>query len=164
MPRINRDVIAALFLVALTSVFFAASFTIRVTSYGTVGSDVWPRAILVGLGALCVLYLVNSLRGLYDTGDERAASGGLAGWFARYRNALWCFAMYALFLITLPYLGVLVGGILFVFIVLNLMGGWRPARLAVHGAIAVGSMGVMWSIFTFGLRVILPEGELFRFW
>ncbi|NQU72837.1 MAG: tripartite tricarboxylate transporter TctB family protein [Rhodospirillales bacterium] len=164
MPRINRDVIAASFLVALTCVFFAASFGIRATSYGTVGSEVWPRAILVALGALCLLYLVNSLRGFYDTDEVRANGGGLIGWVAKYRNALWCFAMYALFLITLPYLGILVGGILFVFIVLNLMGGWRPARLAVHGAIAVGSMGVMWSIFTFGLRVILPEGELFRFW
>lgn len=163
MPRLSRDVVTALFLVVLTCVFFAATFSIRVTSYGTVGSDVWPRAILVVLGALCVLYLVNSLRGLYDTDSEKPG-GGLTGWLARYRNALWCFAMYGLFLITLPYLGILIGGILFVFIVLNLMGGWRPAQLGVHGAIAICTMGAMWAIFTFGLRVILPEGELFRFW
>lgn len=164
MPRISRDVIAALFLVALTCVFFAASFTIRVTSYGTVASHIWPRAILVALGALCLLYLVNSLRGLYDTGDNSAASAGLTGWLAKYRNALWCFFMYGLFLYSLPYLGMLIGGILFVFIVLNLMGGWRPAQLATHGAIAIGTMGAMWALFTFGLRVILPEGELLRFW
>jgi tripartite tricarboxylate transporter TctB family protein len=163
MPRINRDVIAALFLVATTSVFFAATFSIRVTSYGTVGSDVWPRTILVGLGALCVLYLVNSLRGLYDT-EEKPPGGGLKGWFSTYRNALWCFVMYGLFLITLPFLGILIGGVLFVWIVLNLMGGWRPALLAMHGAVAVGTVGAMWAIFTFGLRVILPEGELIRFW
>jgi hypothetical protein len=163
MPRLSRDVVTALFLVALTCVFFAATFSIRVTSYGTVGSDVWPRAILVVLGALCVLYLVNSLRGLYDTDSEKPG-GGLTGWFARYRNALWCFAMYGLFLITLPDLGILIGGILFVFIVLNLMGGWRLAQLGAHGAIAICTMGAMWAIFTFGLRVILPEGVLFRFW
>ncbi len=163
MSRISRDVVAAVFLVALSCVFFAATFTIRETSYGTVGSEVWPRAILVGLGALSLLYLVNSLRGLYDT-SERAPGGGLAGWFRRYRNALWCFVMYALFLSTLPYLGILIGGILFVFIVLNLMGGWRPAQLALHGAIAIGTIGAMWTVFTFGLRVMLPEGELIRFW
>lgn len=163
MLRINRDVVVAVFLVSLSCIFFAATFTIRKTSYGTVGSEIWPRAILVGLGALCLLYLVNSLRGMYDTGG-RGPGGGLGGWFARYRNALWCFVMYALFLSTLPYLGILIGGIMFVFIVLNLMGGWRPAQLGVHGAIAIGTMGAMWAVFTFGLRVILPEGELFRFW
>ena len=163
MERINRDVIAALFLVALTCMFFAASFTIRVTAYGTVASHVWPRAILVGLGALCVLYLVNSLRGLYQ-GDDSGSRMGLTGWLAKYRNALWCFFMYALFLFTLPYLGILIGGVLFVFVVLNLMGGWRITQLAMHGVIAVGTMGAMWAIFTFGLRVILPEGELLRFW
>ena len=72
--------------------------------------------------------------------------------------------MYGLFLIGLPYVGILVAGILFVFIVLNLMGGWRPLQLVVHGIIAVGTMGSMWAIFTFALQVILPEGELFRIW
>ena len=163
MLRINRDVIAALFLVVFTCVFFAASFTIRVTSYGTVASHVWPRAILVGLGALCVLYLVNSLRGVYDT-QPNVGPGGFLNWFSKYRTALCCFIMYGLFLIGLPYVGILVAGILFVFIVLNLMGGWRPLQLVVHGIIAVGTMGSMWAIFTFALQVILPEGELFRIW
>ena len=93
MLRINRDVIAALFLVVFTCVFFAASFTIRVTSYGTVASHVWPRAILVGLGALCVLYLVNSLRGVYDT-QPNVGPGGFLNWISKYRNALCCFIMY----------------------------------------------------------------------
>ena len=163
MQNLNRDVIAALFLVALTCTFFAASFTIRVTSYGTVGSHVWPRVILIALGALSTLYLINSLRGVYNDNTERQ-EGGPTAWLVKYGNALWCFFMYAMFLITLPYLGILLGGILFVFIVLNLMGGWRPKLLAIHGAIAVGTMGTMWAIFTFGLHVILPEGQVLLFW
>ena len=163
MQILNRDVVAALFLVALTCTFFAASFTIRVTTYGTVGSYVWPRVILIALGALSVLYLINSLRGIYND-DTARPHGGPIAWFVRYRNALWCFCMYAMFLITLPYLGILLGGILFVFIVLNLMGGWRPMSLVIHGTIAAGTMGAMWAIFTFGLQVMLPEGQVIRFW
>ena len=70
----------------------------------------------------------------------------------------------ALFLAPLDYLGMLIGGILFVFLLLNLLGGWRPKQLAIHGAIAVSTMGAMWAVFTFGLRVILPEGEILRIW
>jgi predicted membrane-bound spermidine synthase len=72
--------------------------------------------------------------------------------------------MYGLFLITLPYLGMLIGSTLFVFLLLNLLGGWNPGRVAVHGVIAVSAMGAMWAVFTFGLRVILPEGEILRIW
>lgn len=162
MARTNRDIIAAVFLLALTCVFYAATFTIRKTSYGTVGSEVWPRAILVAQGVLCILYLANALRGRYPT--DHARGGGIAGWFSTYRNAMICFAMYGLFLFTLPYLGMLIGSTLFVFLVFNFLGGWGVRRMAVHGAIAVVAMGAMWAIFTFGLRVILPEGEVLRIW
>ena len=80
-------------------------------------------------------------------------------WIARYRNALWCYGLFALFLISLPYLGMLVGGALFVFACLTALGapGWRSVPL--HAAIAVVSVGAMWAVFTFALRVFLPEGE-----
>ncbi len=39
-----------------------------------------------------------------------------------------------------------------------------PAKCAIHGAIAAATMGAMWAVFTFGLRVILPEGEILRIW
>ena len=163
MVRLNRDVIAAVVLLALTGVFFAATFTIRATGYGTVGSEIWPRAILVVLGALCLVYLVEALRGVAGA-PTKARGGGLSGWFSAYRNALSCFFMYGIFLFTLPYLGMLIGGILFVFLLLNILGGWQLRQLAVHGAIAVCTIGAMWAIFTFGLRVILPEGEILRIW
>lgn len=161
MAILNRDSIAAVVLLALTGVFYAATFTIRATGYGTVGSEVWPRAVLVALGALCLLYLVNSLR---EGRAAEAGGGGLVGWFSTYRNALSCFFMYGVFLVTLPYLGMLIGGIAFVFLLLNILGGWQPRQLAIHGAIAVCTIGAMWAIFTFGLRVILPEGEILRIW
>ncbi len=163
MGRINRDVVIAVVLVVFTAVFYGATYGIRKTVYGTVGSEVWPRTILIALGALCLIYLINAWRDRHETQGERRG-GGLTGWFSTYRNALLCFGMYALFLATLDYLGMLIGGILFVFLLLNLLGGWSPRRLAVHGAIAVSTMGAMWAVFTFGLRVFLPEGEILRIW
>ena len=163
MGRINRDVVIAVVLVLFTAVFYGATYTIKKTSYGTVGSEVWPRAILIALGTLCLIYLINSWRDRHETQGARRG-GGWKGWFSTYRNALLCFVMYALFLATLDYLGMLIGGILFVFLLLNLLGGWRPKQLAIHGAIAVSTMGAMWAVFTFGLRVILPEGEILRIW
>lgn len=162
MSRSKRDIISAGFLLVLTCVFYAATFTIKQTSFGTVGSEVWPRAILIGQGLLCILYLTNALRGRHQTGEARG--GGISGWFSTYRNALICFGMYGLFLVTLPYLGMLIGTILFVFLLLNFLGGWGMRRMATHGAIAVIAMGAMWAVFTFGLRVILPEGEILRIW
>ena len=37
-------------------------------------------------------------------------------------------------------------------------------KITNHLIISVVTICVMWSIFTFGLKVILPEGELIRIW
>ena len=155
----TRDSYVALFLLALCGVFFHASFDIEVTNYGTIQSSLWPRMVLTALTAMSALFLVTSLR-RPDDGPVVAAGG----FFRRYRNALWIFALFFAFVATLPVLGMLIGGFLFVFLALSALG---PARLAVrplaiHGAIAALAVGLMWAIFTFGLRVILPEGELLR--
>ncbi len=159
MGRINRDTAAAIFLLVLCGVLFSASFFIRDMGYEGLGSEVWPRIVLVVATALSLLYLVRSVVSPPVAGD--AGPAGLMGWYATYRNAIWCFVAFGLFLVTLPYLGMLIGGVLFVFVVLTLLGGWDARALATHGAIALLSVGAMWAIFTFGLRVILPEGEIF---
>lgn len=161
MSGINRDTIVAVCLLALCGVFFWASFDIREMGYATIGADVWPRLILLALFVLSVIYLFQSLRRT-ETGIDEAAEG--KGWTERYRNALWCYALFGLFLITLPFLGMLLGGILFVFAALTVMGerNWR-AHLT-HAAIAIGTIGIMWAIFTYWLRVILPQGEILRLW
>ena len=162
MARSKRDIFAAAFLLILTCVFYAATFTIRKTSFGIVGSEVWPRAILIAQGVLCIIYLANALRGLYQT--DHPGECGIAGWFSRYRNALICFALYGIFLVTLPYAGMLIGSIAFVFLLFNFLGGWGARQMVFHGTMAVIAMGGMWAVFTFGLRVILPEGEILRIW
>jgi len=47
-----------------------------------------------------------------------------------------------------------------VFVLLCALGGWSPRDMAIHAAVAVISVGGMWSLFTFGLNVLLPTGIL----
>ncbi len=155
----NRDTVIAILLLLLCGLFIWASFDIRQPDYGILGPAAWPRAVLAVLTFFCLIYLFQSLRaGPGAKGDSEAA--GLRGWFSRYRNPLWCYGIYLAFLVTLPYLGALIGGIALVFALLTVLGGFKPRQLLLHAVVASLSMGAMWALFTFGLRVILPQGEI----
>ena len=161
MIGLNRDSLIAILLLALCGILAWASFDIRNPDYGTLAPAAWPRAVLAVLGVFCVIYLVQSLRaGAGQKPAGPAAGRGLGGFLQAYRNPIACYLIYFLFMVSLPYLGALIGGILLVFALLTVLGGWQPRALALHAVIAVVSMGFMWSLFTFGLRVLLPRGEL----
>jgi hypothetical protein len=162
MNRINRDTGVAIFLLLFCGIFFAATFDIRETSYGTPGAGVWPRIILLALTLLSAGYLAQSLKRGAVARDDGAP--GLKGWLGTYRNALWCYFLFAMFLVTMPYLGMLLGGVLFVFGTLTALGRRDGRGLIVHAAIALGTIGFMWGVFTYGLHVMLPQGELFYGW
>ncbi len=85
----------------------------------------------------------------------------MRGWISYWRNPLWCFALFFAYLATLPVLGMLIGGVLFVFVLLGMLGGWKGRKPLVHGAVALLAIGGMWSLFTFGLDVMLPSGMIF---
>jgi len=158
VSAINRDTAVAVFLLLFCGVFYAASFQIEQTSYGTIGADVWPRLVLGVLFVLSTVYLFQSVR----MGPDEAVKQ--EGFLARYRNAILCYGLFLGFLLTLDFLGMLLGGVLFVFMALSVLGERTPRQLAIHAGVAVVSVGAMWSIFTFALRVILPEGEVLSIW
>ena len=158
MSRLNRDVYIAIVLLLLCGVFFAASFDIRDIDYGILMPAAWPRAILIALSILSIIYLVQSLR--RGAPDEPVEPLSIKGVIAKYRNPLWCYGLFLLFLLTLDYLGMLIGGILFVFSLLTAIGGVSKRNLVVHGIIAVVMVGAMWSLFTYALGVIFPQGEI----
>jgi putative tricarboxylic transport membrane protein len=160
---VNRDTIVAILLLVFCAVMLWASTAIRDPGFEQMGAEVWPRIILVLLSGLSLVYLVQSRHSDGATGDAPSAGGeDGAGWFARYQNPIWCFLLFLGFLLAIPYLGMLVAGILFVFLMMSVLGGWTPRLMAMHAVIAILSVGAMWSIFTFGLRVMLPEGDLFQ--
>ena len=94
MSRINRDTGVAIFLLLFCGIFFAATFDIRETSYGTPGAGVWPRIILLALTLLSAGYLAQSLKRGVAARDDGAPD--LTSWLGTYRNALWCYFLFAM--------------------------------------------------------------------
>jgi len=159
VSAINRDAVVAVFLLLFCAAFYAASFQIEQTAYATIGAEVWPRLILGVLFVLSAVYLFQSVRRGAGEAAERKA-----GFVSRYRNAILCYGLFLAFLLTLDFLGMLLGGVAFVFLALTVLGARTPRQLAIHAVVALVSVGAMWSIFTFALRVILPEGEVLSIW
>ena len=164
MARLNRDIIVAIVLLLGCGVFFWRTFYIPDMDYESLGSEVWPRAILVLFALLTLGYLFQSLKKLPEKASADDAGGGLMGWISRYQNALWCYGLFFAFLIALPILGMLIGGALFVFFILTALGNRSLRAHVIHAATAVIFITFMWAVFTFGLKVFLPEGEIFSAW
>ncbi|MGI9488183.1 MAG: tripartite tricarboxylate transporter TctB family protein [Geminicoccaceae bacterium] len=172
MGRLNRDTVVAIFLLLISGVLMIASFDIREPDYGQLSPAAWPRVIVVALGILSLLYLIQSLAGTPAGGDLPETSdttkspkgkvepAGAAGFFGYWRNVIWCFVLFLGYLLALPYVGMLIGGVTFAFLLMSALGGWAPRQLALHAVIAVVAVGGMWALFTFGLKVPLPAGMI----
>ena len=168
MGRLSRDAVIAIVLLMACGILFWSTFSIRTPNYGQLMPSTWPRVILGVLTVLSAIYLVQSLRRRPAPEDEPdkdddgpGPEPGLIGWILYWRNPLWCFGLFFAYLVTLPFLGSLIGGVLFVFTLMGALGGWSPRNLMQHAALALISVGGMWSVFTYGLGVILPPGEIF---
>ncbi len=160
MVRLNRDAVIAIALLLFCGVFFWASFDIRTPNYGVLKPSTWPRAVIVVMALLSLIYLVQSLRGNPNiaTAEKSDRDPGIRSFILYWRNPLWCFGLFFAYLALLPVLGMLIDGILFVFVLMGVLGGWDGKKPLVHGAIAVLAIGFMWSVFTFALGVLLPPG------
>ncbi len=173
MGRLSRDAVIAIVLLMACGILFWSTFSIRDPDYGQLSPSTWPRVILGVLTLLSVIYLIQSLRqgptpeGESDKDDPKSGDGGparapgLIGWILYWRNPLWCFGLFFAYLVALPFLGSLIGGVLFVFTLMGVLGGWSAKNLLQHAALALISVGGMWSVFTYALGVILPPGEIF---
>lgn len=159
--RITRDAVVGIVLLVICGTFLSATLGMEKPSFDQMPPALWPRIILVPLTLLSFTYLVRAVMRPDDRGPDR---GGLKGWLNYYQTPLVCFGMFLVFLVTMPILGMLIGGILFVFLMLNFLGGWSVKKLVLHGAVSVVAVGAMWSVFTFALGVLLPRGEIFTYY
>ena len=166
MQRLNRDAIIAIILLAFCGVFFWASFDIRQPDYGVLMPSTWPRVIIGVMALLSVLYLIQSLSAGAETIEddkydaEHARGPGFRGWVEHWKNPLWCFFLFFLYLLSLPVLGMLIGGMTFVYVLMGVLGGWDGNKPILHAVFAIATIGAMWSLFTFGLGVLLPPGMI----
>lgn len=155
--HLNRDVFSAFILLIICGFFINEAITLKPLA-GQMSPALWPYLILAPLTSLSLLFLVRSLS---KERSKDEMKGGFIGWFKHYKNPIFVFGLFLIFLLTLPFLGMLIGGVLFVFTTLSYFGGWTFKNLLVHGGIALICVGAMWSIFTFALGVLLPQGEIF---
>ena len=153
---LNRDTFAAIFLLLICGGLFVASLDIREPDYGQLSPATWPRVILGVFGFLSLIYLVQSLRQGPDAPNPDAPDS-LSAFLGYWRNVIWCFVLFGAYLLAIPYVGMLLGGMTFVFALLTALGGVQ--RTPVHLGIAVVSVGGMWMLFTLALGVILPRGD-----
>jgi len=161
MQRLNNDTIIALILLMVCGMFFWQTTLIPDLGYSSMGSAVWPTFVLVILTAVSLVYLVQSLRLPPPQPGERP---GLRELVVRYRNPIMCFAIFFLFLLTLPFFGMLIGGGLFVFGTLTALGPLTRKALTLHLSIAIGSVGLMWLVFYYLLGVFLPPGMIIPYY
>lgn len=178
---LTPDVFAAIFLLLLCVVLGIASLQIREPDFGQLSPATWPRIIIGALTLLSTVFLIQSLRrsstsavdqtttdNSINPQDKVAAENSPSplqykAFYGYWKNVIWCFTLFGLYLWTLPWLGMLVGACLFVFLLLTALGGGQPRQLLLHAAIALLTVGGMWSLFTYGLGVLLPSGSLFDF-
>lgn len=160
MSSLNRDTFVAIVLLLACGGLYMASLEIREPDYGQLSPATWPRMIIGIVAFLSMLYLVQSIRrGPDEQGDERKWQG-FAAFFAQWRNVLWVFALFLGYLLILPWVGMLLGGAAFVFLLLTVLGPLSGRDVLIHVLIALLTVGGMWLLFTHGLGVILPRGEL----
>jgi putative tricarboxylic transport membrane protein len=158
-----RDLVVAVLILVFCGLTYLETNRIPTSVFSDLGAAFWPRVSLVFMAGLAMILLVQSAVRL-----QRSRAGGAAAAHApidweRYRNPLWCVALFAAFVVAVPWLGMLLGGILLVFAVLTATGQRNPSALLLHLLIALGLVGAMWALFTFGLRVLLPAGRLLPF-
>ncbi len=164
MIRARQDLYVAILLLMFCGVMLWASYDIRDLGYPGLKPETWPRFLLVLLSGLSALYLIKSLKSLKNQEVHSEGTDTHSGFWSKYKNALWCFALFFLFLLSLDYIGMLLGGMLFVFSLLTVLGEFSRRNIILHSIVAVISVGIMWLIFTYSLRVHLPAGEIFTVW
>ena len=165
MNRLNRDTIVAIVLLILCGIFFQQSFGImtkefRILAAGQMKPDLWPRIILTALTFMSAVYFLQSV---ISPPPAREKRGGFSGWLAHYQNPILCFISFLLFLAAMPYLGMLISGFLFVFVLMSILGGVSRRSLTTNAMVSAVTVGGMWLIFTYGLGVLLPRNELYPY-
>lgn len=165
MKRLNQDAVIAILLLMASGVLFWSTFSIRTADYGVLAPSTWPRVIILSLSVLSIVYLIQSLKQEGGPDDVESSASerdpGFKGWVLYWRNPIICFALFLAYLVALPVLGSLIGGVSFVFVLMGILGGFTLQNMMVHGVLSLATVGGMWAIFTYGLDVLLPAGMIF---
>ena len=161
MKRLDANVVIALLLLTISTVLYVDTFYYKTVPGAIIGATIWPRVVTILLGFLSAIYLIQSLRATRpEPGPDDMSQIGFSAWLRLNRNVIGCFALYGVFLFSLKWLGMLLGGMAFVFVTLSFLGPNERRSHLINAAVAVVTIGCMWLPFTYALGVILPQGEI----
>lgn len=161
MKRLDANVVIALLLVTISTVLYVDTYFYNTVPGAIIGAKIWPRVVTIFLGGLSAIYLIQSLRAARpEPKPDDMSQIGFTAWLALNRNVIGCFVLYGIFLFSLKWLGMLLGGMAFVFVTLTFLGPNERRSHLINAAVAVVTIGCMWLLFTYVLGVILPQGEI----
>ena len=152
---INKDTIVAIFLLLFCGIMINSSFDIEDPGYQGMKASFWPTIVLCLLSVMSLFMLIKSMVSTTDNNlnSENINSQNI---FLKFKNASICFLMFILFLAFLDYLAMLIGGVLFVFGLLTLLGGFEIKKIINHSTISIITIGIMWSISVSYTHLTLP--------
>lgn len=162
------DLVVSILLLLFSAVMINDSSNIRDLGFDGMKADFWPKIVLWLLVIMSSILFGKSFIFIKNNPaisnlkiDNKIL---IISTLIKFKNAFICFAMFMFFLLTLDYLGMLIGGVLFVFGLLTFLGNFNFKSIVKHFLISIISIGCMWAIFTYGLKVMLPEGEILNVW
>jgi putative tricarboxylic transport membrane protein len=151
----SRDGIAGLVVLVLSLVLYGLTFRIQANSLVPVSPAFYPRMVL-GASAVLALALVAT-----DVFAQRKRRGVPEAARARPRYGLVAilFAIFAVYVVALPYLGFRISTVAFLAVMQAVMEFPRSTRRwMVLGAVALAGTLVAYYTFDTYLQVLLPRG------
>ena len=107
MNTLDRDTIVSILLLLFCGFLIWAGFQIRDPQFGELPPAAWPQGVSYVLTGFCLIYFFQSLSrreaALAATAEDTQRPRGLVARLRHFANPIACFALYFLFLITLPF-------------------------------------------------------------
>ncbi|WP_110666826.1 tripartite tricarboxylate transporter TctB family protein [Salinicola halophilus] len=145
-------------LAALFVALFVQADSLPSSMWEPLGSGSFPRLVLAALVVFNLSILTQSLLTLRR--PDCKAGAGAAAWFVQRRLAFATLAAFALYALSMPWLGFPLASLLFLAGVQWTLGARRGRRLAIALIVAaVFSLGLYW-LFGEVFRISLPAGRL----
>lgn len=141
----------ALVLLAISVFWTVTSLRLPFPEFSRVskmGPGHYPAAVGILMGLLALLLLVGSFRGASPPEDADKEEGP-------GRLLLLGFAMFAVYVLAVPLAGFLLSSVVFIFLMVNRLGGFRWLA---SGVIAAAITVFLWLIFVHWLMVPMPTG------
>jgi hypothetical protein len=152
---ISRDGAAGLVGLAGSAAMLLLSRQLPHNPLVPIGPAFYPRILLAVFAVLCTLLVIADLR--------RRGGRPAAGAPTRYRLVLLTFAIFAVYVALMPWLGFRISTFLFVFVLQAVLEPPHGRRWWAVLAVALATTVLAWAVFERYLSVLLPRGRLTDF-